>query len=536
MKTIKLFLVLTLFINFFYNCGGSALISTPIENIDAIPLKILELTENEKNTWGHLDLLKDTIPGMSVNKAYDEIINNKKGKATIVAVMDSGIDINHEDLDAVIWTNKGEIPNNGKDDDNNGYIDDIHGWNFLGDAYDEQLEYVRLLASGDRNNPRYAEAEAEYNKEYQKFTGYKTQYEENLQLITNADAAISKYLKKTNYTKENVNAIKTEVQKLQQSIAIINYVYSLDFETVAEAKKTFSDGLEGIDERLNIHLNKSLKGRQTGDNPNDLRDVGYGNGNVKPIKKSESHGTHVAGIIAAERNNNQGIKGVANNVQIMVIRSTPNGDEYDKDVTLGIRYAVDNGAKVINMSFGKYYSTHSDWVRDAIVYAASKDVLIISGSGNDSSNLDVKNNYPSDQIGVGQEVSDNFLSVGALEPKYGSGLIADYSNYGKNTVDVFAPGSAIYSTMPENEYEAQDGTSMAAPYVTGVAALIRSQYPNLTAAEVKHIIMDSGLSITPKLVIGGNSSDLKTLSQISKSSKIVNAYNALVKASRIKNQ
>ena len=258
------------------------------------------------------------------------------------------------------------------------------------------------------------------------------------------------------------------------------------------------------------------------------------NNNPRPSTKDQSHGTHVSGIIAAERNNGKGMNGVANNVQIMAIRSVPNGDEYDKDVALAIRYAADNGAKVINMSFGKSFSPHSDWVRDAIRYAAQKDVLIVHGSGNESENVDIYKKYPNDAIGTGPEVADNFIAVGALNPKYGANIVANYSNFGKVTVDVFAPGTDIYSSTPENEYESQGGTSMAAPNVSGVAALIRSQYPSLTAPQVKKIIMDSGLPIKTKVVVGKTGA-VKSLSDISKSGRIVNAYNALIMASQMAN-
>ncbi|WP_034042447.1 S8 family peptidase [Wocania ichthyoenteri] len=529
-------LILTVSIaSILYGCGSTAsIISTPVENIDTVPLKVSELTETEKHNWGHLDLVKDTIPGMSVDKAYAEIIKNKKGKSVIVAVIDSGIDIDHEDLNDVIWTNTKEIPNNGKDDDKNGYVDDIHGWNFLGDGYDEQLEYVRLIASGDTNNPDYNRAQAEYNKEYQKYTGYKSNYEQTLQQVKIADEGIKKHLKKSNYTKADVNAIKTEDQTLQQYVGIVKYVYSLDMESVNDFIKELEEGLVSINERLNYHFNKDLKGRKTGDNPDDINDKpGYGNGNVKPVKKTESHGTHVAGIIAAERNNGKGVNGVANNVKIMSIRAVPNGDEYDKDIALAIRYAVDNGASIINGSFGKYYSPHSDWVRDAIVYAGKKDVLFVNAAGNEGLNLDNKNVYPNDAVGVGPEVSDTFITVGALEPKYGSGMIAGFSNYGKINVDVLAPGAKIYSTIPENEYDTKGGTSMAAPGVAGVAALIRSYYPKLSAAQVKQILMDSGLAVKTKVIVGGDTNNVKPLGDLVKSSKIVNAYNALIMAAQL---
>ncbi|MGS2725737.1 S8 family peptidase [Psychroserpens sp. BH13MA-6] len=517
-------------------CGSSSgVISTPIENIDSSPLKVSPLTDSEKKTWSHLDLATDTIPGMSVEKAYKEIVKNKKGQTVIVAVIDSGTDIDHEDLDDVLWTNEDEIPNNGKDDDNNGYVDDIHGWNFVGDGYNEQLEFVRLLASGDKSNPRYAEAEAEYKSEYQKYTGYKTQYEQILTQVKAADDILTSHFGKADYTKEEVAAIKTEDQKIDQAKQIAQYFYSNDIESLASAKKELSDGLVEINDRLNYNLNKNFSGRKTGDDPNDINDMpGYGNNNPRPSIKSESHGTHVTGIIAAERNNSIGMNGVANNVQIMAIRSTPNGDEYDKDVALAIRYAADNGAKVINASFGKSYSPHGEWVRDAIKYAAEKDVLFVHAAGNDSEDIDVAKNFPNDAVGTGPEVADNFITVGALTYDYGSNMVSSFSNYGKVNVDVFAPGSDIYSTMPENEYDFNSGTSMAAPNVAGVAALIRSQYPSLSASQVKKVLMDSGLPITTKVAIGENK-DVKSLAEISKSGRIVNAYNALILASQMAN-
>ncbi|AJR03092.1 S8 family peptidase [Siansivirga zeaxanthinifaciens] len=535
MKTIQILSVSVLAATLFYGCGSTAnILSTPVENIDTSPLKVSELTEQEKHTWGHLDLVKDTIPGMSVDKAYEELIKNKKGATVIVAVVDSGIDIDHEDLNDVIWTNKDEIPNNGKDDDNNGYIDDVHGWNFLGDGYDEQLELVRILATGDTSNPDYARAQAEYEKEYNKYMGYKAQYDQIYQQLKAADEALTKHFGKSDYTKEEVNAIKTDDEALTKTVQIAKYMFSNGVNSLAEAKKEISNGLESINERLNYNLNKSFKGRKTGDNPNDMTNKFYGNGNVKPVKKSESHGTHVAGIIAAERNNGKGVNGVANNVQIMSVRTVPNGDEYDKDVALAIRYAVDNGAKIINGSFGKSYSPHKEWVHEAIKYAADHDVLFVHAAGNDSKDVDTNYNFPDDNVNF-VEVADNYIRVGALEPKYGSNMVAGFSNYGKKNVDVFAPGAKVYSTTPENEYDTKGGTSMAAPAVAGVAALIRSYYPKLTASQVKHILMDSGLALKTKVVVGGDTNNVKPFSELTTSGRMVNAYNALIMAAKMSN-
>ncbi|MFV0564992.1 MAG: S8 family peptidase [Flavobacteriaceae bacterium] len=532
MKTIKFLSLSVLATALFYGCGGtSEILSVPVENIDTSPLKVAELTEAEEHNWGHLDLVKDTIPGMSVDKAYEDIIKNKKGQKVIVAVIDSGIDIDHEDLNNVIWTNKGEIPNNGKDDDKNGYVDDVHGWNFLGDGYDEQLEMVRILNTGNTSNPDYARAQAEYASEYQLWLDRKNQYDQIYQQIAAADDALAKHIGKKNYTKEEVNAITTTDEALSQAVQIAKYMYSNGMDSLTEAKTEIADGLESINERLNFNLNKNFKGRKTGDDINNLNDKAYGNGNVKNIKKSESHGTHVAGIIAAERNNGKGANGVANNVEIMAIRTVPNGDEYDKDVALAIRYAVDNGAKVINGSFGKSYSPHSDWVRDAIAYASKNDVVFVHAAGNESKNVDTEPNFPDDNVNF-KEISDTYIRVGALNPKYGSNMVADFSNYGKNNVDVFAPGAQIYSTMPGNEYKAQGGTSMAAPAVAGIAALIRSQYPNLSAAQVKQIILNSGLPLNNKVVVGGDTNNVKPFNQLTKTGRIVNAYNALIMAAK----
>lgn len=534
MNTLRTLIATCILTAFLFSCGGtSEILSTPIENIDSSPLKVSELTEKEKQNWGHLDLIKDTIPGMSVDKAYAEIIKNRRGNSLIVAVIDSGIDIAHEDLDDVIWTNTDEIPNNGKDDDNNGYVDDVHGWNFLGDGYNEQLEYVRILAKGDTSNPDYARAQAEYDTEYQKWSDRKTQYDQIYQQIVSADEALVKYLGKKDYTKAEVSAIKTENDALKQAKQIALYMFGNGIDSMADAKKEIKDGLVSINDRLNYHLNKTHKGRINGDNPDDMSTKFYGNGNVNPVKKTESHGTHVAGIIAAERNNGKGANGVSNNVKIMSLRAVPNGDEYDKDVALAIRYAVDNGAKVINGSFGKYYSPHSDWVRDAIAYAGKKDVLFVNAAGNEGLDLDKKDVFPNDAVGVGPEVSNTFITVGALEPKYGSGMIAGFSNYGRVNVDVFAPGAKIYSTTPENEYDTKGGTSMAAPAVAGVAALIRSYYPKLTAAQVKQILMDSGLALKTKVIVGGNTDNIKPFADLTRSSKMVNAYNALIMASQM---
>lgn len=513
-------------------CGATTIVSTPVENIDTMPLKISDLTESQKKSWGHTDLVTDTIPGMSVDKAYREIIGSKKGTKVIVAVLDSGIDLKHEDLDGVLWTNRKERPGNGKDDDKNGYIDDIHGYNFLGESYNEQLEYARILRLNLGDATLQAKAKAKLDEEYQQAIGNKQRYEQIIQAVKNADAAVKKHLGKTDYTKKDVAGIKTEDQTMQQHVGVLMQMYTFA-DSIPEVLEELNGGIKHFTEQLNYNLKVDFDGRKiVGDNPYDLMDTSYGNGNPQNRVEDESHGTHVAGIIAAERNNGKGANGVANNVAIMSIRAVPNGDEYDKDIALGIRYAVDNGAKIINGSFGKSFSPNAQWVYDAIKYAASKDVLIVHAAGNDGANLDDPNNpnFPNDQVNNGPEIADNVITVGALDPKYGSEMLASYSNYGAINVDVFAPGTDIYSTVPNNKYEFMPGTSMASPAVAGVAALIRSQYPKLSATQVKKVILESGLSTKAKVALGGDASKSGSFKDISTSGKIVNAYNALIMA------
>ncbi|WP_276168655.1 S8 family peptidase [Zobellia alginiliquefaciens] len=516
-------------------CGSTALVSTPIENIDTTPLKISDLTDTEKQNWGHLDLVTDTIPGMSIDKAYDEIIKNKKGETVIVAVLDSGMDLDHEDLKNVLWTNKDEKAGDGIDNDKNGYVDDIHGYNFLGESYNEQLEATRIVRLKLGDASLQAKAKTKVDTEYAKATQQKAQYEQIFQTVKNADEAVKKELGKDTYTKKDLASIEPKDEAMQQNVGILTQMLTYE-DSIPEVLEQVEGGIKYFSDQLNYNYNVDFNGRKdVGDDPYDINDLGYGNGNPQNREEDESHGTHVAGIIGAERNNGKGANGVANNVEIMSIRAVPNGDEYDKDIALGIRYAVDNGAKIINGSFGKAFSPNAQWVYEAIKYAEEKDVLFVHAAGNEGADLDspANPNFPNDQVDNGPEIADNVLTVGALASKYGSEMVATFSNYGAINVDVFAPGDEIYSSMPGNEYEYQGGTSMAAPAVAGVAALIRSYHPKLTASQVKHIIMESGLAPRAKVILGGNTAKTATLDEVSTSGKIVNAYNALIMADNV---
>ena len=511
------------------SCGGAkGIVGTNPVNIDKMPLKTTPISEASMKRWSHLDLVKDTIPGMSVDKAYAELLKGKKGTKIIVAVVDSGVDIDHEDLKSVVWTNTKEIAGNKKDDDNNGYIDDIYGWNFLGDTDNEQLEMTRIVKKGDDGSEQFKLASAELEKNKGELAPQKQQVD----MLIAADKAVRAHLKKDNFTLEDVKAMQTTDPTLVQYKGMFTQI--LSGTPKAEFDAQIIEYKDYVYDQLNYNLNTEFDGRKVlGDNANDMTNKHYGNNIVYgPKKEGAKHGTHVAGIIAQVRDNKKGGDGIAsNNVQIMSVRAVPNGDEYDKDIALAIRYAVDNGAKVINGSFGKNYSPNRQWVYDAIKYAESKDVLFVHAAGNSSEDTDIENNYPNDSMDKINEISDNVLEVGALNYEYGTGVVAEFSNFGNKNVDVFAPGVKIYATTPNNTYTYLEGTSMASPNVAGVAALIRSYYPSLTASQVKHIIMDSGTPIS-KMVIVGKNKEERNFSNLSRSGKIVNVYNALILAEK----
>jgi subtilisin family serine protease len=496
------------------------------QSITAFIAKKTELSELQKQRWSNLDLKKDSIPGMSVDKTYSELLKNKKGIKIIVGVIDSGLDIDHEDLKGKIWTNTKEIPGNNIDDDKNGYIDDVHGWNFLGEATNENLELTRIVKRGDDGSEDYKSAKVELDKKIAELTPQKKQVD----IIVAADKAIREELKKDKYTLKELKSIVTTDASLTRSKMIMSSIASEAGEGFQEEIKSYSDY---VYDQLNYNLNLDFAGRKVKDNPDDMKETHYGNGNVKgPNVEDALHGTHVAGIIAQIRGNGKGGDGVvADKVEIMAVRAVPNGDEYDKDIALAIRYAVDNGAKVINGSFGKDYSPQKEWVWEAIKYAAKKDVLIVHAAGNDAKNVDVEPNFPTDEVS-GKEIADNLITIGALNNVYGSKIVADFSNYGAKNVDVFAPGVEIYATVPNNKYKYEQGTSMASPNAAGVAALIRSYYPKLTASQVKHILMDSGTPISDKVIVDEAKKEMP-FANTCVSGKIVNAYNALLMAEKM---
>ena len=535
MKFLNSIIFIAIFTFLFGSCKSISKIPVPKPSSYSVTAtaKKAPLTEKESKSWGHSDLVTDSIPGMSLDKAYN-FLQGKKGVEVVVGVVDSGTDLLHEDLKDVAWVNQKEIPSNGVDDDKNGYVDDINGWNFLGTIYKEHLEYQRIVKDPSiADEASVKEATKFYDEKVAAAKANEKRYGQMLKIVSNADDALSKHFNKSDYSKDEVSNTVTEDTALKQSIEVAKQMYGFGLSSLSQAKQELSKLVENASSMLSGEDLKKEYRSVLGDNPNTMDNISYGDAATGHSTKDEAHGTHVSGIIGASRNNNIGMNGVATNVKIMAVRAVPDGDEYDKDVALGLRYAVDNGAKVINTSFGKGFSPKKEWVYEAILYAASKDVLIVNAAGNDGKDLDVEKTYPNDSRDLVTEISDNVLTVGAMSANYDENLPASFSNYGKINVDVFAPGVQIYSTIPDGEYAKFNGTSMAAPSTAGVAALLRSYYPKLSASQVKHILMNSGTMIDLDVIKPGSRSrenpkgEKVSFSELSVSGRVVNAYNAL---------
>lgn len=494
--------------------------------------------KSEELNWFNLDIHDNQIMGASVNKTYQELLINKKAKKTIiVAIIDCGVDINHEDLKGKIWINEDEISNNNIDDDHNGYIDDLYGWNFIGNAKGENiefenLEYTRIYKSGI-NDKNYEKAKILYDAEL----AYRTKEKENLIRFSENYATAKKIIKEQ--TGIEVSSIE-DLSKISNSNCDNSALAAKSY-----LKKKFEQGFSEKDLReteennrifLEKYLNVDFNPREIiGDDPNDILNAHYGNPNV--IGPTASHGTFVAGIVAGIRNNGIGIDGIATDVKIMVLRAIPYGDERDKDLALAIKYAVENGADIINMSFGKPFSPQQNFVDDALKLAEKKNVLIIHGAGNNGENIDQIMNYPSD-IYLDNLESSNFINIGASGKKKDKTVSTIFSNYGKNHVDIFAPGEDIISTDTSNTYLKKSGTSFAAPVVTGIAALILSHHPELTPPELIKILLESSYDLKKQKVLTPNLKSRKRklgkFGGLCKSGGIVNSFEAMKKAETYK--
>jgi subtilisin family serine protease len=481
--------------------------------------------------WHNQDPSKDASLGTSVDRVYAELIPGKPAKKTVVvAVIDSGIDINHEDLQGRIWVNEDEIPGNGIDDDQNGYVDDINGWNFIGNKNGENILYetmectrVYKLGSG----PHFNRAKDIYEKEVQKRLTEKQNIKKFEENYYKAKSIIKDQTGITVNSLKDLDAVSPDhSEKVMAAKRFLSSRYENGFEEkmLIGLKENNADYLEKF-------LNKDFDPRAiVGDDPNDINSLGYGNADVKGPRSN--HGTSVAGVIAAVRNNGVGINGIASDVRIMCIRSTPRGDERDKDVALAIKYAVENGADVINLSFGKPISPQKQFVDDAVKLAEQKDVLIVHGSGNSGENIDEQESYPSDRYLDGTEAT-NWINVGASGSLNNDAVAAVFSNYGQKHVDLFAPGENIISTDSSSTYSMNDGTSLSAPVVSGIAALILSHYPDLTSRQLISLLLESAYKIDRRVVSPGLSDEEPRkvkFSSLSKSGGIVNAFEAMKKA------
>ncbi|MFT3904621.1 MAG: S8 family peptidase [Niabella sp.] len=504
---------------------------------------------SQNEGWHLKDKKADGYYGISMDKAYEFVRAKKlKSKPVIVGIVDSGIDTTHEDLKNVLWVNPKEIPGNGIDDDKNGYIEDVHGWNFLGsrdgkenvekDSYEAARVYWKLKEKFENvDSSKLSKQEAEDYKTWLRakedvFKNAKdpSEVEFTMRMAENlkaGDAVIRNALKKDEYScKDLVNYNPFNPNAWQFKAILMGFCKDNNSQDLTN--KTLLEEVDKDLEKMTLGMKppKAYRDDIVKDNYEDINDRYYGNGNLYVGKDAAMHGTHVAGIVGAERGNGLGMDGVADNVRIMAVRAVPDGDEHDKDVALAIRYAVDNGARVINMSFGKGFSPEKKWVDDAIRYADSKGVLMIHAAGNDSKNIDTVFNFPSRAYLDGKRPV-NWITVGASGDSKIGGLVADFSNYGKKEVDVFAPGVQIYSTVPGgNTYQNLQGTSMASPVVAGLAAFIMSYYPSLTATQVKDIIEKSVVKPTEKVETPGTHKEVM-LSEISKTGGIVNAYEAI---------
>jgi subtilisin family serine protease len=506
------------------------------------------------NNWHQMDKTETGFNGISLNKAYDFLKSKKlKSKKVVVAVIDSGIDTLHEDLKTVLWTNPREIPGNGKDDDKNGYIDDVHGWNFIGgkdgknvkEDSDEGARVYHKLKSRwegkevnvDSLSPADKKSYSMYQKAKEKVVGEVNESEIGyLKMLypkfLAGDSVLRKELGKEEYNGEDLKANNTvDANGKMAKGLILNISKANNSYEITNTQLLDEIGGQLRKAEAATMAPKAYRADVVKDDESNLNDRNYGNNDI--MASTPFHGTHCSGIIGAARNNEKGIDGIADNVSIMMLRAVPDGDEHDKDIANAIRYAVDNGAKIISMSFGKSFSPEKKWVDEAFKYADKKGVLLVHAAGNDSKNIDTADNFPNPIFEDGSGKAGNVITVGASGDEKNGGLTASFSNYGKQEVDVFAPGVSIYSTIPGgNTYGNASGTSMACPVVAGIAALTLEYYPTLTAKQLKNIIEKSAVVCNEEVKVPGTD-DKKMLSELSRTGAFANAYEAVKMADAV---
>lgn len=517
--------------------------------------------------WHQFDITINKTQGLSLQKLYNENLINKKSNSIIVAVLDTQIDLNHEDLKNQIWVNKKEIPENNIDDDKNGYIDDVNGWNFVGKpnggyfSYGN-FEYTRIVKKWDfyfKNKKsvsvdslqafeEYKRAQTKLEKSIKYYSNWKKSLDFRIKYYDIVEDTINFFFPKKDYTIAKLDSLyqkykindKTFKQRRDDNDldlgAMIFYKKS-DLEMGDRVVEDLIVPSSQFDSIINKNLNIDFVDRNfIKDKPNVL-EKGYGNNKLNLYENLNYHSTVVSGTIAGNRKNNIGVKGFHDNIKIMPLSISLSGDEHDKDIANAIYYAVDNGAKIINMSFGKEFSLEKKWVFDAFKYAEEHNVLIVHIAGNDKFDIDKNPYYPNDNDYVNnKEIVGNFINVGSISKRTDSTMVSSFSNYGKVNVDIFAPGEEIYVAKPDNKYGYDSGTSLAGPMVSGTAALIWLYYPKLTVKQVKNIILESGVTIDKMVVKPGTKDVMVHFSDLCKTGKVLNTYNAFLLAKKISKQ
>ncbi len=504
----------------------------PTEATSAPPPTASPITEPPEGWWLQ-DAQTGAFPGIGLDRAGELLKGRSPGRSVVVAVIDGGVDTTHEAISSHLWSNGREVPGNGKDDDGDGYVDDVRGWNFIGgadgrdvqyDTYEVTRQYVACKGStasgGSDGGMRDCEAIA---KEFER---KRQESQQTLEQVKRIDAAMTRAttllqgaLGTDSVTPARVLALHPTNPEVQQAQAIYMQLvtHGLTPDAVAEAKEHYENDME-------YGLNESYDPRPiVGDDYSDPTERLYGNTDV--VGPDAMHGTHVAGIVLRE--SRAVVSGAGPDIRVMSIRTVPDGDERDKDVANAIRYAADHGANIINMSFGKGFSPQKPAVDDAVRYAVSKGVLFVHAAGNDAEDLATATDYPS-RVYASGDTAASWIEVGASSWRGADSLAAPFSNYGAQQVDVFAPGVDILSSVPGGGYKRESGTSMAAPVVTGLAAVLMAYFPDLEPADVKRILLESATRYADQSVVRpGTQDETVPFGELSRTGGIVNGYSAI---------
>ncbi len=508
--------------------------ATFAQKADAVPLDPMK----DKNlmTWYHQDFSSSNTYGVNTQNAYKYLESKGlKAKPVIVGVLDSGVEVDHPGLIKNMWKNVNEVPNNGKDDDGNGYIDDIYGWNFSGgkkgDVDIDNMEVTRVVkkfqsifegsnsTQNKANQAKMPEEFAMYMKSKEIFTKKSVEAKQNYETYKRIQGMIPlmiTMLNGKNLTQEVVGALKPTTAEQAMAAAVLSQISRdpsvadkgpAEVQTFLEAQ--MKEALDYYEPQATKQYNLDYDPRASivGDNYEDYSERKYGNNHYEG--PDAQHGTHVAGIIAGLPQGTEVQYGVGyKTAKIMTVRAVPDGDERDKDIANAVRYAVDNGAKILNMSFGKPVSPGKEVVWDAFKYAESKGVLLVKAAGNENENIAENVYYPTNFKNVedAKPFINNMIVVGA-STNDNDFLRASFSNYNQKMVNVFAPGDKIYSTVPDGKYEYLQGTSMASPVVAGAASVLLAYMPNLTPAQMIEALVKTSNKSSVNAMINSNTNN-----------------------------